>query len=178
MNKRIVLLTLILSFFLAGSAIAQKMPKMDKSPHDIAYYKADKMPMIKAVYARPQKNGREVFGGIVKYDKVWRTGANEATEVTFYKDVMFGGKTVKAGTYSLFTIPGEKEWTIILNSDLDLWGAYSYKESNDVARMTVPVGSTDSTVEAFSIAFYKPGDNVHMVLAWDNTKVEVPFSMK
>lgn len=79
-------------------------------------------PTMKIVYGRPLKNGRTIFGGIIPYDKVWRTGANEATEITFYKDVVFGGQAVKAGTYSLFTIPGKKEWTFILNKDLDIWG--------------------------------------------------------
>ena len=120
---------------------------------------------------------RKIFGdgGIVSYGDVWRTGANEATEITFYKDVTFGGKTVKAGTYSLFTIPGEKEWTVIINSETNIWGAYYYKQGKDIARAKVPVTSDAKSIEAFSIAFSKADANeVHMHFAWDTVRVAVP----
>ena len=106
---------------------------------------------------------------------VWRTGANEAAQITFYTDMKLGNTTVKPGTYSLFTIPGEKEWTIILNSDINVWGSYSYNKDNDVARISVPVTSGDS-LEAFSIAFEKSDDGVHMHLGWDSVRVAVPFT--
>jgi hypothetical protein len=116
------------------------------------------------------------MGKLVPYGKVWRAGANEATEIKFYQDVQMAGKSVKAGTYSLFTIPGEKEWTIILSSDLDYWGAFSYKEANDVIRITSPLSTQDKTVENFTIQFDKKGDQQGvMMLAWDKTVVEVPF---
>ena len=102
---------------------------------------------------------------------MWRTGANEATEITFTKDVSFGGKSVKAGTYSLFTIPGDKEWTIILNTATDEWGAYNYDTSKDVARVTSKV-TTGKSIEAFSIAFDKSGT---LYLAWGTTRVSVPI---
>ena len=130
---------------------AQKFSGLDKSPLDIAYYKTDRNapPMVKVIYSRPQLKGRPL-SKLAPNGKVWRTGANEATEIKFYQDTKFGGKTVEAGTYSLFTIPGETEWTIILNKDLDAWGSYSYKESSDVTRIKAPVSSGES-VEAFSV---------------------------
>lgn len=155
--KPLITMALICLFtaFSTTNAIAQKFPSIDKSPHDISYYRADRNapPTMKIVYGRPLKNGRTIFGGIIPYDKVWRTGANEATEITFYKDVVFGGQAVKAGTYSLFTIPGKKEWTFILNKDLDIWGAYSYKEDLDVARVVVPVEKLEDTIELFQSLF-------------------------
>lgn len=159
-----------------SSVNAQKFAGLQKSPTDITYAKADRSakPEVKVIYSRPQKKGRTIFGDLVKYDKVWRTGADEATEIKFFQDVKMGDKTVKAGTYSLYTIPGEKEWTIILNSDLDSWGAYSYNKGKDVARIKVPAKSGEA-LEVFSIAFKKVDKGYHMVMGWDTTRVEVPF---
>ncbi|MEL0454761.1 DUF2911 domain-containing protein [Flavobacteriaceae bacterium SZ-1-7] len=173
MKKPALIPTIVLAFTLVFSiqANAQKFAKLDKSPLDIAYYKTDRNapPMIKVIYSRPQLNGRDM-STLAPMGKVWRTGANEATEIKFYKDTKFGGKEVKAGTYSLYTIPGETEWTIILSKDTDVWGAYGYKEDNDVLRVKALVSSGDA-VEAFSIAF--ADDN--MYLAWGTTRVAVPL---
>jgi hypothetical protein len=156
---------------------AVKFNGLDKSPHDISYLRLEKNspPLIKVVYGRPQKKGRAIFGAMEPYGKVWRTGANEATEVTFYKDLSFGGQPLKAGTYVLHSIPGEKEWVIILNSNLNVWGAYQYDESADVLRVKIPSTTNPESLEAFSIAFRK-GDEMAMVLGWDTTRVEIPLS--
>ncbi len=107
-----------------------------------------------------------------------RTGANEATEIKFYQDVTLAGKKVKAGTYSLFTIPGEKEWIIILNNDLDYWGAYTYNQKNDVIRIKAPATDLATPVESFTIQFEKKGDKEGvMQFAWDKTLVNVPFTL-
>lgn len=173
MKKTILFLALAFACAFATDANAQKFSDIDKSVADIVYYRTERSApaIIKVVYGRPLKKGRDVFGGLVPYGKVWRTGANEATEIKFFKDVTFGGKQVKAGTYSLFTIPGEKEWTIILSTDLDVWGAYSYKESSDVIRTSVPVTSAGKSLEAFSITF----NGSNLALGWDKTRVEVPI---
>jgi len=154
-----------------------KYSGLDKSPHDITYLKTDRNspPLVKVLYGRPQKKGRVIFGVTEPYGKVWRTGANEATEITFYKDAKFSGKSVKAGTYVLHSIPGEKEWVIILNSNLNVWGAYQHDVAADVLRVTVPVSSDEKSLEAFTIAF-KKGAKMAMVLAWDTTRVEIPLS--
>lgn len=128
---------------------------------------------VKVSYGQPSKKDRVIFGKLVPYDEVWRTGANEATEITFAKDGTFGGKPVKAGTYSLFTIPGEKEWTFILNSTLKQWGAYKYKEikGNDVLQVKVPATTiSGAPVEKLTITLSAG----KLVLEWDKTKVEVP----
>jgi len=175
MKKSIVLVALL--FLGTGATInAQKFAGLQKSPTDISYAKTDRKaaPDIKVIYSRPQKKNRTMLGDKVPYGKVWRTGADEATEIKLFKDVKLGDGAVKAGTYSLFTIPGEKEWTVILSSDLDVWGAYTYDESKDVARIKVPASKGDE-LEAFSIAFKKVDKGYHMVLGWETTRVEVPF---
>ncbi|WP_100612878.1 DUF2911 domain-containing protein [Confluentibacter lentus] len=174
MKKTTFLTTIALVFGMLFSinTHAQKFASVDKSPLDITYYRTERTapPMIKVIYSRPQLNGREL-SKLAPIGKVWRTGANEATEIKFFQDMTFGGKPVKAGTYSLFSIPGETEWTIILNSDLDVWGAFSYKEANDVLRVNVPA-STGEAVDDFSIVF----ENNNMYLAWGTTRVAVPVS--
>ncbi len=154
---------------------AQEFPKVDVSPMDAVMVRTDaKESFMRIIYSRPKKDGRKIFGELVPYGKVWRTGANEATEITFYNDVDFGGKKVKAGTYSLFTIPNQNEWTVMLNSELNQWGAYRYDESKDVARITVKPKSTAATVETFSITTENDGENYNLMLGWDDTYIEIP----
>jgi hypothetical protein len=128
---------------------------------------------VSVTYGQPSKKGRAIFGGLVPYGQVWRTGANEATEITFNKDVDFGGKHVKAGTYTLFTIPTEKEWTIILNSQLKQFGAFDYDKykSKDVVHVTVPAKHISNTVEKFTIS----AESNALILEWDQTSVRVPM---
>jgi len=180
MKKRSILAALLFLFVI--NVQSQEFRTTDKSPMDLAYYpdnfahdrKAGEKPLIRVMYSRPSKSDREIFGKLVPYAKVWRTGANEATEIKFYADAVVGGKKVKAGTYALFTIPGEKEWTIILNTDLDYWGAYSYNQQKDLLRVTAPVEKSAGLIENFSIQFAKSGDGATMRLGWDNTVVNVP----
>jgi len=175
--------SLVLIAGISTSAQAQ-FRGLDKSPMDVAYlpdnFAHDRDPgqeaIVKVYYSRPQKKEREIFGNKVPFGKVWRTGANEAVEIKAYKDIIIGGKELKAGTYSLFTIPNEKEWTILISSDLDYWGAYSYKENNDLVSFKVPVKTLSEVVEAFSIKFEDLGNkSAVMKLGWDKTMVEVPL---
>ncbi len=177
MKKSLLVITVLLLSVLY-SVSAQEFAGLQKSPTDISYAKADRRakPVIKVIYSRPQKKGRKIFGELVKYNEVWRTGADEATEIKFFQDVKMGEKTVKAGTYSLFTIPGEKEWVVVLNSELDQWGAYSYDKSKNVAEVKVPVASGEM-LEAFSIAFKKEDSGFRMFLGWDMIRIEVPFQI-
>ncbi len=181
-----ILFPAIFILLLSPVIYAQNFPGLDQSPLDMAYFpdnfahdrKPGQSPIVRVIYSRPQTNGREIFGKLVPYGKVWRTGANEATEIKFYQDVELAGKKVKAGIYSLFTIPGEKEWTIILNSDLDYWGAYSYNPKNDVLRVTASASQLNTVIESFTIQFDTKGDQQGiMKLAWDKTLVEVPFTV-
>ena len=166
---------LTLVFLTSFSLTAQNFKDLDASPMDAAAHPSShrvSKKVVKVIYSRPQLKGRTVES-LTPNGEVWRTGANEATEITFFKDVTFGDKKVEAGTYSLFTIPGEKEWTIIINTDVDVWGAYSYNKDNDVARATVPVTKGEDYLEPFSIAF---DDNGTMHLGWGTLRVAVPIS--
>jgi hypothetical protein len=179
MQTKLILLFVALSFA-ATTLFAQKeakMPGVDKSPADLAYFRNDAGPLVKVVYSRPMKKGREVFGGIVSYDKVWRTGANEATEITFYQDVTFGGEPIEAGTYTLFTKPGETSWGIMLNSELDQWGAYKMDMEKTVLTTSATPTETQTVIEPFTITFRKVDGGAHLIMAWDKTMVEVPIMM-
>lgn len=125
---------------------------------------------VSITYSQPSKKGREIFGGLVPYGKVWRTGANEATVLKTDKDLMLAGKKLPAGQYALFTIPGEKEWTIILNNHHNQWGAYSYDAKKDVMRFTTePVSLDGKSIETFTITISEEGK---VSLMWDDTAVE------
>jgi hypothetical protein len=178
--KKSIFATVIFLITLVSSTefFAQKFPKMDISPMDASSYPShykisDKL--VKVVYGRPQLKGRSL-DKLAPKDEVWRTGANEATEITFYKDVTFGGKKVKAGTYTLFTIPKENNWTIILSIQKNVWGSYFYKETEDVVRVVGNISKSKESIDAFSIVFDGEEENVTMHLGWANTVVSVSLS--
>lgn len=153
-----------------------KFSKMDASPMDLALYKdKDEMPVARVLYSRPQKRNREIFGKLVPYGEVWRTGANEATELTLYRDMKVADAIVKAGTYSLYTIPGEKEWTVILNNRTNTWGAYEYTDKEDKVRIKVPVRKAPNTIESLSMAFTEANNGADLLIGWDDSYVKVPF---
>lgn len=163
---------------LSFNAEAQEFKPLDKSPMDAATFPSsykESNKLIKITYGRPQLKGRDM-NDLAPAGKVWRTGANEAAELTLYTDMMLGDSKVKAGTYTFYVIPSEKEWTAIISTDLNVWGSYFYKQENDVARLAVPVSMADESLEAFSIAFEKSDDGVHMHLGWDKVRVAVPFT--
>lgn len=150
------------------------------SPEDEVVFTAGDL-RIKVFYNRPSKKGRKIFGGLVPYDQVWRTGANEATTFETNKDLQFEGKTLKAGKYSVWTIPRETTWTIIFNSEYGQWGINSKGEVNrnpdlDVLKVDVHALKQDQEFEQFTIAFDKTGEDAEMVLFWDKTLVAVPFT--
>ena len=140
-----------------------------KSPHDTVTTKN-----LSVTYGRPYKKGRVVFGELEKYGKVWRVGADEATQITFNKDAKFGGQAVAKGTYTMFALVEEKEWTIILNSVLGQWGAYSYDKNKDkdVLKVKVPVKKLNDVVEQLTIK----ADDKALNISWDQTSVSVPLS--
>lgn len=178
MKKTIFTILCTMAFLLtANQANAQKFSDLDKSPLDQAsfpssYKVSDKA--IKIVYSRPQLKTR-ALSKLAPNGKVWRTGANEAPQITLYKPMMFGKTLVAPGTYSLFTIPGEKEWTVIINKATNVWGAYTYDEAEDVARITVPVMEGDG-LEAFSMAFEESKTGVDLYMGWGSVVIAAPFT--
>ncbi|HVW99931.1 MAG TPA: DUF2911 domain-containing protein [Candidatus Babeliaceae bacterium] len=166
-----------------------KTPPLDKSPMDMAYFPADypilktqdkinTPPIARVIYSRPQKDNRVIFGQLVEYGKVWRLGANEATEIEFFKDVTVGGKKLLKGRYTLYAIPTENKWTIIFNKDTDTWGAFVYDEKKDVLRTDVPVQTLKTPVEVFSMDFNKTDKGMDLFIAWDNASVTLPITFK
>ncbi|MGG9971003.1 DUF2911 domain-containing protein [Ferruginibacter sp. SUN002] len=164
-----------------------KFSPVDKSAMDMAYY-PDMYPVLKiqdkateplvarAIYSRPQKNGRVIFGELVEYGKVWRLGANEATEIEFYKNVTIKNTKVKKGRYTLYCIPYEDKWTLIINKDTDSWGAFKYNQAKDVVRIDVPVKKQSDIVEAFSMTFEKTPTGSNLQIAWDDVRATMPIS--
>lgn len=159
--------------FMLQDACAQELLKLRPSPLAITSVRY-KDNYVKITYSQPQKKNRDIFGDLVPFGKVWRTGANEATEITTTRDIQIDSMVLKAGTYSLFTIPEEDQWTIIINADVGLWGAYNYNREKDVWRFTVPVQSADKVYEPFTIAFDHRNERADLLMIWDKTKVSVP----
>jgi hypothetical protein len=171
------------------AAISQSsLPAIDKSPLDISYYPTnypvlkiqDKVtgPLVaRVVYSRPRKEGRTIFGSLVEYGKLWRLGANEATELEFYKPVTIGGKKIAKGRYTLYAIINEHSWTFIVNKETDTWGSFKYNAAKDVVRVEMPVQKITETVEALAMTFEKVNGKINLVVAWENLKVALPITL-
>ncbi|NDC40379.1 MAG: DUF2911 domain-containing protein [Chitinophagia bacterium] len=165
--KHFFSLTLI-ALVVASSFITDCVAKdARKSPHETVKYGN-----ISVTYGRPYKNGRQIFGNLVPYGQVWRTGADEATEVTFKKDCLVNGNPMKAGTYTMFTIPDGQLWKVMFNSKLKQWGAFSYDETKNVLVTQAQVAPTLAPVEQFTITLGEDG----ITMQWDNQKVNVPVN--
>lgn len=169
----LIILGAVTNFFM-------KKHKKSFSPEEQITFKQDDVE-IQVFYNRPYKKEREIFGALVPYEKVWRTGANEATTFETNKDLLFEGKTLKKGKYSLWTIPGEETWTIIFNTEYGQWGIGPDGEANrnvsrDAISINVHAVKSEREFEQFTISFEKVGEDAEMVLIWDKTLVAVPFS--
>ncbi len=188
MKKIITIILSAFSLFASAQMSPAKLPPLDKSPMDMSYYPAN-YPLLKiqgkiteplairVIYSRPQLNGRKVFGELQEYGQVWRLGANEATEIEFFKDVKINNKKIKKGRYTLDCIPNPDKWTIIINKETDTWGSFKYESNKDVARMDVPVTKTEST-EALTIVFEKTATGANMLMYWDDVKTSLPIEFK
>lgn len=156
------------------SSNAQEALKPRPSPLEMVTMKYEDV-YIKITYGRPHKRGREIFGELLPYGEVWRTGANEATEITVTGSVKIADQPVRPGTYTIFTIPHKDHWTVILNSELGQWGAYNYNVKMDVVRFDVPVSTTSDVYEPFTIEFEQKAKSAELVMMWDQTKVSIPI---
>jgi len=186
MKKFFLLLIFFQTAFSCLLAQNNSIPPVDKSPMDMSYYPVnypilkiqDKItePLVtRVIYSRPQRNGRTIFGGLVKNGEVWRLGANEATEIEFFRAVKIGGKKLKAGRYTLYAIVNDNSWTIIVNRETDTWGSFKYDIKKDVVRTDVTLQKTDGLVENMSMAFEKTAVGCNLSISWENTKVAVPI---
>ncbi len=172
-----ILLTafLFLGFFTAAHA---QLETPQPSPESTLMQKIG-LTDVSVNYSRPSKKGREIFGGLVPYDQIWRTGANGSTDITFSQDVEIMNVPVKAGTYSIYTKPGKSEWTVYLYKETDHWGTpKEFDQNMVVVSAQVKPMRSNLTVETFTIDFANlSNDGADLVFAWDNTLVSLPFSV-
>ncbi|WP_010179604.1 DUF2911 domain-containing protein [Aquimarina agarilytica] len=190
MKKHIILFVL---FTVCTTLFAQDFEKVDPSPMDATYYppKAAKRffestpekiaalaPKIKVLYSRPQKKGREIFGNLVPYNKLWRAGANEIPELILNVPAEIGGKKLEPGNYSFAILPTKDTWTLYINTATDMWGVYTYDKSKNLCEVKANTNTTSNEIEAFSIAMYKKSEQlIHLKMGWDNTVVEFPITL-
>jgi len=182
-----ILITLLCMFAIFTGEAQQKPTDLDKSPMDMSYWpinypilkmngKAKEMPVARIIYGRPLKNGRNIFGGILKYNDLWRLGANEATEIEFFQSVKVGGKILAKGRYTMYCIPNENKWTIIFNRDNYSWGSFTYDSKKDVIRTDIDVDKTSDTIEAFTMYFDATKNGANLIFVWDNLKAVLPIT--
>jgi hypothetical protein len=184
MKKFLVVALVFVSFSASAQLAVSPIPPLDKSPMDMSYFPVN-YPILKiqnksiapllmrVIYSRPQVNGRKIFGELQEYGEVWRLGANEATEIEFFRDVEINHKKIKKGRYTLYAIPFPDKWTLIVNKDTDTWGSFRYDSLKDVVRMDLPVKKNDLT-EDMTIVFEKTNTGANMNIYWDEVKTSLP----
>ena len=187
--KTFLVALLMLTFSIAGFSQTQYAP-LDTSPLDIAYFpenypllriqqKVTTTPVARVIYSRPQKNNRPIFGSLIEFGKVWRLGANEASEIEFFQNVKINNVKVKKGRYTLYAIPNQTTWTMILNKENDIWGSFAYDVKKDVVRMDVPVAKQPTITEALVMLFEKaPNNGFNLSVVWDDVKISLPVSLQ
>jgi Protein of unknown function (DUF2911) len=185
--KTLLLVAVLLSASRLGVAQTTVTP-LDKSPMDMSYYpvdypvlkiqkKADAPLIARIIYGRPQKNDRSIFGDLVPYDMIWRVGANEATELEFYRDVKIDGRKLPKGRYTLYAIPSVDKWVLVINKETDTWGAFGYDAKKDVLRTEVKVITRPDIIDVFTINFEgKEKNKTNLMIGWDNKEVHLPIS--
>ena len=173
--KNFFLILLVISF--NSSLKSQSFRGLDKSPLDMVNFPASSQvqeKLVRVLYSRPQLNSRDLKR-LIPNGKLWRTGANESTEITFFKEVKIGSSIIPSGRYTLYTIPNETFWTIIINKKINTWGAYAYDSSQDVMRTTVPIVFSNESLEAFSIAITGKEGVAKLHMGWDKLRVSLPI---
>jgi hypothetical protein len=175
MKRNLAIATTVL-LFVATVGFAQQKPPA--SPPASAECKFSDGNTVKIDYSSPRMKGRKIYGGLVPYGEVWRTGANEATKFVTSTNVNVGGKEVPAGNYTIFTVPNADKWVLIINKKTGEWGIPYKYESDELARVDMQVGKTSAPVENFTIAFNEKGDSCTMNLDWENTRASVEVMKK
>jgi len=173
MHKRIAVVTLVILLFTTVLSFAQK-----PSPPASATCKFADGKSIKVDYSSPRAKGRKIYGVLVPYGEVWRTGANDATSFVTDADLTIGGKDVPAGKYTMFTVPNADNWKLIINKKTGEWGIPYKYESDELTRADMSVSKTAAPVENFTISFHEMGTGCHMYLDWENTRATIEISEK
>jgi Protein of unknown function (DUF2911) len=169
----LMLMILVVTVF----ATAQDKSKRP-SPPASAQCKFGDGKSIKVDYSSPRAKGREIFGGLVPYGQVWRTGANEATTFVTDASLNIGGKDIAAGSYTLFTVPNKDSWKLIINKKNAEWGIPYKYEADELGRFDMSASKTAGPVENFTISFHEMGDGCHMYMDWENTRATIEISEK
>jgi hypothetical protein len=170
----------LLSSLCLGTAVFAQAPKLEFPAASPAASVTQRVGLtdIQVNYSRPGAKGRIVFGSLVPYDRVWRTGANTATKISFSTPVKLNGTDVPAGTYELFTIPGKDEWTVIIHKNMSQWGAYAYDQKNDIARVKAKPVALQTAVETLAIGFNDLRDeSATFYVAWEKVRVNVALTV-
>ena len=175
-RSRVIFFAVMVAIIAAGaSARAQQPPA---SPPGTASVKFDDGRTVTIEYSRPSMRGRQIFGGLVPYGQVWRTGANAATSLKTDVDLTIGGASVPAGSYTLYTIPNQSGWKLIINKQTGQWGT-KYDQAQDLARVDMKVAKNASPTEQFTISFDKTGANAATLkLDWSDTTASVGVAEK
>jgi DUF2911 family protein len=171
-----VLLFFILSYTLFAAAQQDKSKR--PSPPAQAQCKLPDGKTITTDYSSPRAKGRQIFGGLVPYNEVWRTGANEATTFVTTANLSVQGKDVPAGSYTIFTVPAQDKWTLIINKKTGEWGIPYHYESDELVRVPMQVGKTSGPVENFTINYDQGGGGCTLQISWENTQASVKFTEK
>ena len=168
--------SIFLLFFITLNLAAQ-IEKPSLSPKKTTKQKVG-LANITLEYGQPNKRGRKIFGSLIPYNKLWRTGANASTKITTDKEILLANHIIPAGTYGLYSVPTEKEWTIIIHKKNNLWGAAGYKKENDLIRFTIPTLPLKDSQETLSINFENfTIDGADLVIKWENTKIVIPVTV-
>lgn len=171
--KRILIVLGIIATVLLVAFFVLRTATKSSSPEAVAQFDQNGL-SVKVDYCQPAKKGREIFGGLVPYGQVWRTGANEATIITVSQDVTFAGQPLKAGKYTLWTIPSQQGWIAIINRETGQWGT-NYDPGEDVFREPIVSRPHSPAAEQFTISFAPATGGTDMILAWDQTEAVVPI---
>lgn len=181
LKRLLIALSIIALGLLIYSVFVENIFAPRLSPKDTAKITLNDLD-LKVEYNRPSKRDREIFGALVPFDKVWRTGANEATTFQTNKDLMIDGMLLKKGKYTLWTVPMKNSWKVMFNSKDYKWGVNEKMEpmwdpNFDVIELEVPKQDIDETVEKFTIAFDNKTGNLKLTMAWDQTLIEIPVAV-
>ncbi len=167
-------------------ARANPYAAVDVSPMDISYFPddfpvlkmtkaVDGLPIARVIYSRPHRQGRKIFGDLLKYGEPWRLGANEASELEFFRDVTIQNKRISKGKYIIYCIPQADNWTIVLNSNLYSWGL-KMDPKKDLYKFQIPVQHTNASIEFFTMVFEQAKTGANLVMAWDDAEARLPIS--
>ncbi len=179
MTRKLVMVGALTALFLTAFVAAAQQDKSKRpSPSAQATWDLGGGKSVTIDYSSPRAKGRKIYGGLVPFDQIWRTGANEATTLRTPVDLNVGAATIPAGTYTLFTIPNKDKWTLIISKKTGEWGTNYPGQADDLARVDMKVSALHSPVENFTISFEKVGNGANLNIDWESTRASVAVSKK